>query len=84
MRGRAANPAARKIVGATRWLFRTLHARRRSPCRRYGALLAPYLTDASTLVVVSSDFCHWGRRFRFTSTDPSHCLLYTSPSPRDS
>ena len=32
----------RAIIGATRWLFRTLHARRRSPCRRYGALLAPY------------------------------------------
>jgi len=33
----------------------------------YGALLAPTLLgDARTLTVVSSDFCHWGRRFRYT------------------
>jgi AmmeMemoRadiSam system protein B len=25
----------------------------------YGRLLAPYLTDPSNLVVISSDFCHW-------------------------
>lgn len=32
----------------------------------YGELLAPYLTDPSNLFVVSSDFCHWGQRFRYT------------------
>ena len=28
----------------------------------YGALLAAYLADPSTLFSVSSDFCHWGSR----------------------
>ncbi|KAJ2785222.1 hypothetical protein H4R18_000673 [Coemansia javaensis] len=32
----------------------------------YGGLLAPYLADAENLFVVSSDFCHWGSRFRYT------------------
>lgn len=32
----------------------------------YGQLLAPYLADPSNLFVVSSDFCHWGQRFRYT------------------
>lgn len=33
---------------------------------RYGALLAPYLADPSNIFVISSDFCHWGARFRYT------------------
>jgi hypothetical protein len=33
----------------------------------YGALLAPYLDDPSNAFVISSDFCHWGRRFSFTT-----------------
>ena len=28
----------------------------------YGELLAPYLADPDNLFVISSDFCHWGRR----------------------
>ena len=32
----------------------------------YGQLLAPYLSDAETLFVISSDFTHWGERFNFT------------------
>jgi AmmeMemoRadiSam system protein B len=32
----------------------------------YGTLLAPYLSDPSNLFVISSDFCHWGSRFRYT------------------
>lgn len=32
----------------------------------YGSLLAPYLADPQNLLVVSSDFCHWGQRFRYT------------------
>lgn len=35
----------------------------------YGQLLAPYLDDPATLVVVSSDFCHWGRRFSYSPHD---------------
>ncbi|KAI9105738.1 cell motility mediator [Phlyctochytrium arcticum] len=32
----------------------------------YGELLAPYLADPTNLFVVSSDFCHWGTRFKYT------------------
>ncbi|KAJ2758751.1 hypothetical protein H4S06_002558 [Coemansia sp. BCRC 34490] len=34
--------------------------------RQYGKMLAPYLADEENLFVISSDFCHWGSRFRFT------------------
>lgn len=33
---------------------------------KYGEILAPYLDDPSNLFVISSDFCHWGRRFSYT------------------
>ncbi|KAJ1910641.1 hypothetical protein H4219_006159 [Mycoemilia scoparia] len=33
----------------------------------YGELLAPYLKDKENLFVISSDFCHWGSRFRYTA-----------------
>lgn len=36
---------------------------------RYGQLLAPYLADPSNLFIISSDFCHWGSRFKFTFTN---------------
>ena len=39
---------------------------------RYGQLLAPHLADPQNLFVISSDFCHWGTRFRFTYHDPRH------------
>ena len=31
----------------------------------YGGLLSKYLDDPGNFFVVSSDFCHWGRRFQF-------------------
>ncbi|KAJ2659739.1 hypothetical protein IWW48_003340 [Coemansia sp. RSA 1200] len=34
--------------------------------RQYGEMLAPYLASEENLFVISSDFCHWGNRFRFT------------------
>lgn len=34
--------------------------------RAFGTLLAPYLADPSNAFVISSDFCHWGLRFRYT------------------
>ena len=39
--------------------------------RMYGELFAPYLKDPENLFVISSDFCHWGKRFRFTHHDKS-------------
>lgn len=35
----------------------------------YGQIFAPYLQDPQNLFVISSDFCHWGKRFSFTFTD---------------
>ncbi|KAF8072346.1 memo1 [Scenedesmus sp. PABB004] len=37
----------------------------------YGRLLAPYLGAPGNVFVVSSDFCHWGGRFRYTWTRAS-------------
>lgn len=31
----------------------------------YGKIFAPYFDDAETLFIFSSDFCHWGTRFKF-------------------
>lgn len=45
--------------------------------QEYGRLLAPYLRDESVLFVVSSDFCHWGSRFRYTRYVPSGSSLAT-------
>lgn len=36
----------------------------------YGQLFAPYLADTSSVFIVSSDFCHWGYRFRYTYYQP--------------
>lgn len=38
---------------------------------KYGNYLAKYLEDPSNCFVISSDFCHWGSRFRYTSYDES-------------
>ncbi|XP_071439576.1 protein MEMO1 [Hetaerina americana] len=35
----------------------------------YGRLFARYLSDPQNLFVISSDFCHWGQRFRYTYHD---------------
>lgn len=35
----------------------------------YGKILAPYADDESNFFVISSDFCHWGERFGYTSFD---------------
>jgi AmmeMemoRadiSam system protein B len=32
----------------------------------FGKILAPYFLEERTLFIVSSDFCHWGKRFKFT------------------
>ncbi|XP_043280209.1 protein MEMO1 [Venturia canescens] len=44
----------------------------------YGRLLAPYLADPQSLFVISSDFCHWGQRFRYTHYDRSAGPIYRS------
>lgn len=44
----------------------------------YGRILAPYLADPKNLFVISSDFCHWGHRFRYTYYDRSYENIYQS------
>jgi AmmeMemoRadiSam system protein B len=44
----------------------------------FGALLAPYLEDPTNAFVISSDFCHWGLRFRYTYYVPQA----PKPGPR--
>lgn len=39
--------------------------------KQYGTLLAPYLADPTSLFIVSSDFAHWGSRFRYTYYQPN-------------
>lgn len=39
--------------------------------KKFGAILAPYLEDPANIFVISSDFCHWGTRFRYTYYKPS-------------
>ncbi|KAF2260435.1 UPF0103-domain-containing protein [Lojkania enalia] len=34
--------------------------------QKLGSLLSPHLPDPSNLFIISSDFCHWGSRFRYT------------------
>lgn len=38
--------------------------------KEFGAILAPYLGDPENVFVVSSDFCHWGSRFGYTTYLP--------------
>jgi MEMO1 family protein len=35
--------------------------------RVYGQIFAPYLAMSTSVFIVSSDFCHWGLRFRYTT-----------------
>merc|ERR1719277_1639708 len=32
-------------------------------------ILAPYMLNPENFFVISSDFCHWGKRFRYTHYD---------------
>lgn len=52
--------------------------------RLYGRLLSKYFDDPSTLFVVSSDFCHWGHRFRFTPREFPQKLFPSVVSPQGS
>lgn len=54
--------------------------------RNLGRVLADYLADPSDAFVISSDFAHWGSRFRYTyykpSTGPATNLRSSGPAPR--
>ena len=44
----------------------------------YAQLLKPYFDDPYSLFVISSDFCHWGSRFRFQFWDKSAGPIHES------
>ncbi|GFR76870.1 mediator of cell motility 1 [Elysia marginata] len=45
---------------------------------KYGKLLSGYLKEPGNLFVISSDFCHWGRRFGYTHYDKSCGKIWQS------
>ncbi len=36
----------------------------------FGSVLGPFLARGDVFAVISSDFCHWGKRFGYTPTSP--------------
>lgn len=42
-----------------------------STVMQYAEILLPYFLDPKNLFIISSDFCHWGKRFRYTPYDPA-------------
>lgn len=45
---------------------------------KYGRIFAKYLADPNNLFIISSDFCHWGQRFRYTEYDESKGDIHES------
>ncbi|XP_062502128.1 protein MEMO1-like [Corticium candelabrum] len=46
--------------------------------QKYGRLLSKYILDSTNLFIISSDFCHWGKRFQYTFYDKSHGAIHQS------
>ena len=44
--------------------------------KEYGKILVPYFEDPSNFFVISTDFCHWGRRFGYTPYDESKGAIH--------
>ncbi|KAL5612017.1 hypothetical protein BROUX41_000420 [Berkeleyomyces rouxiae] len=47
--------------------------------REVGKLLAKYLRDPESALIVSSDFCHWGRSFRYCVYAPDNTIGTLAP-----
>lgn len=45
---------------------------------KFGRIIAKYLLDPRNLFVISSDFCHWGSRFRYTYYDEKNGEIHES------
>ena len=45
---------------------------------KYGKLLSKYVEDPDNFFVISSDFCHWGKRFDYTYYDSNEGPIYKS------
>ncbi|XP_020894953.1 protein MEMO1 [Exaiptasia diaphana] len=46
--------------------------------RIYGEIFSKYLLNPENLFVISSDFCHWGKRFRYHYRDSKYHHIYQS------
>jgi AmmeMemoRadiSam system protein B len=46
--------------------------------KHFGSLFSKYLADESNFFVISSDFCHWGKRFSYTYYDIDAGPIYKS------
>jgi AmmeMemoRadiSam system protein B len=44
----------------------------------YGKIFARYFDDPKTVFIFSSDFCHWGNRFKFTYHEPVNGQIWQS------
>ncbi|VDP17234.1 unnamed protein product [Schistosoma margrebowiei] len=44
----------------------------------FGNLLSSYMLDEKNLFVISSDFCHWGKRFRYQYYNKSDGAIWQS------
>jgi len=44
----------------------------------YGTIFAKYLEDPANFFAISSDFCHWGKRFDYTYYDSNDGPIYKS------
>lgn len=49
----------------------------------YGKILAPYLQQEGVAFVISSDFCHWGKRFDYTPYNADHGAIHKSIEEMD-
>lgn len=43
-----------------------------------GKMIRPYFEDSNSLFVISSDFCHWGKRFNYTYYNKSDVAIWES------
>ncbi|CAN0376210.1 unnamed protein product [Ectocarpus fasciculatus] len=44
--------------------------------QHYGRILAPYLEDMTNFFIISTDFCHWGSRFRYQPLGAAHGAIH--------
>uniref|UniRef100_A0A7S3EE39 Protein MEMO1 n=1 Tax=Rhodosorus marinus TaxID=101924 RepID=A0A7S3EE39_9RHOD len=45
---------------------------------KYGLFFSSYLSNPKNLFIVSSDFCHWGKRFRYVKYDSARGEIHQS------
>eukprot|EP00559_Dactyliosolen_fragilissimus_P007676 CAMPEP_0184857626 /NCGR_PEP_ID=MMETSP0580-20130426/2779_1 /TAXON_ID=1118495 /ORGANISM="Dactyliosolen fragilissimus" /LENGTH=274 /DNA_ID=CAMNT_0027353331 /DNA_START=372 /DNA_END=1193 /DNA_ORIENTATION=- len=66
------NQLSFKISSSTKILPIMVGSISTSEERRFGKILAPFLVRENVFTVVSSDFCHWGKRFHYDPKPPTN------------